>query len=76
MLVNLRSALSIRGYKQWEFALELRIPPSVLSEIIHERREASPELQGGIAKLLNADATWLFSRVPRIPPPERLGVPV
>lgn len=69
MLVNLKSALSVRGYTQWRFSLLLEIPPSVLSEIVHERRRPDPSLRARIASILQADAGWLFSSVTHIPEP-------
>lgn len=50
-----------------DLALSLKIPPSVLSEIIHERRQADPSLRVRIAEALRADQTWLFSSIARIP---------
>lgn len=67
MLVNLKSAIAARRLKQVDFALQLRIPPTVLSEIIHGRRQADDSLRARIAEALRADERWLFSTVTRIP---------
>lgn len=67
MLVNLKSAIAARRLKQVDFALQLRIPPTALSEIIHGRRQADDSLRARIAETLRADERWLFSTVTRIP---------
>lgn len=67
MLVNLKSAIAARRLKQVDLALQLKIPPTVLSEIIHGRRLADDSLQARIAEALRADESWLFSTVVRIP---------
>jgi len=67
MLVNIKTALAARGLRQIDLALSEKIPPTVLSEVINGRREASPELRSRIACALQADEGWLFSRVTRIP---------
>ena len=69
MLVNLKSAIAARRWRQVDFAISLKIPPSVLSEIIHERRQADAPLRARIAEALRADEGWLFSYVVRIPGP-------
>ena len=68
MLGNLRSALKMRGKKQWELCAEVGVGPSVLSEIIAGRRPIEPQLRNDIALLLNADPEWLFQNVDSIPP--------
>lgn len=68
MLANLKTALAARGVRQVDLALSLKMPPSVISEIICERRKASTELRDRIAVALRADADWLFASVTRIPP--------
>ena len=69
MLVNLKSAIAARRWRQVDFAISLKIPPSVLSEIIHERRRADVPLRARIAEAVQADEGWLFSCVVRIPGP-------
>jgi transcriptional regulator with XRE-family HTH domain len=71
MLVNLKSAIAARRWRQVDFAIYLKISPSVLSEIIHERRRASAGLRARVAEALQADESWLFSCVVRIPSPTR-----
>jgi transcriptional regulator with XRE-family HTH domain len=74
MLANLKATLAARGVRQVELALSLNIPPSVLSEVVNERREASRELRDRIAQALSADPDWLFSPVAAIPPKLRDAV--
>jgi transcriptional regulator with XRE-family HTH domain len=69
MLVNLKTTIAARRLKQFDLALQLKIPPTVLSEIIHGRRLADGSLRARMAKALRADESWLFSTVTRIPPP-------
>ena len=69
MLVNIKTALAARGMRQIGLALSEKIPPTVLSEVINGRREASPEMRARIARALQADEGWLFSTVTRIPRP-------
>ena len=67
MLANFKTALAARGMRQIELALELKISPTALSEIVNGRRTASPSLRARLAELLQADEAWLFSSVTRIP---------
>jgi transcriptional regulator with XRE-family HTH domain len=68
MLSNLRTALAARNLRQVDLAIQtLKIPPSVLSEIIRGRRKASAELRRKIAEVLQADEVWLFKPVVKIP---------
>lgn len=69
MLVNFKTALAARKTLQTDLAQSLQIAPTVLSEIIHERREADASLRARIAEALRADESWLFSTVTRIPAP-------
>jgi transcriptional regulator with XRE-family HTH domain len=69
MLVNLKSTIAARGLTQVDLALQLKIPPTVLSEIIHGRRLAEGSLRSRIAEALCADESWLFSTLARIPAP-------
>jgi transcriptional regulator with XRE-family HTH domain len=76
VLVNLKSTIAARGWTQVDFAISLKIPATMLSEIIHERREANVSLRARIAAALHTNESWLFSCVvdipaPAIPPQER-----
>ncbi len=73
MLANLKAALAGRKIHQIDLALSLRVPPSVLSEIVCGRRKANPRLRARIAAALQADEDWLFSPVSVIPPPRMDG---
>jgi hypothetical protein len=42
VLVNLKAALAARRMRQVDLAIELKISPSVLSEIVNGRRSAEP----------------------------------
>jgi transcriptional regulator with XRE-family HTH domain len=67
MLLNLKTTIAVRRLTQVDLALQLRIAPTALSEIIHGRRQADPSLRARIAEALRADEAWLFSSVTRIP---------
>lgn len=67
MLVNFKTALAARGMRQIELALELKIAPTVLSEIVNGRRSASPSMRARLAEMLQVDEAWLFSSFTRIP---------
>jgi transcriptional regulator with XRE-family HTH domain len=69
MLINLKATIAARGWTQVDFAISLKVPPTVVSEIIHERRQADTPLRARIADALRADEAWLFSSVTRIPRP-------
>ena len=69
MLANLKTAIAQRGLKQVDLAQSLKIPPTVLSEIIHGRRRADASLRSRIATALRADEVWLFDTFVRIPAP-------
>jgi transcriptional regulator with XRE-family HTH domain len=69
VLANLKTAIAARRTTQVDLALDLKIAPTVLSEIIHGRRQADPSLRARIAEALEADESWLFSTVTRIPRP-------
>jgi len=75
MLANLKTTIAARRLTQVDLALRLKIPPTVLSEIIHGRRLADGSLRARIAEALRADESWLFSTVTRIPAPASSGVP-
>ncbi len=70
MLANLKTTIAARRLKQVDLALQLKIAPTALSEIIHGRRQADASLRARIAQALQADESWLFSSVVRIPRPQ------
>ena len=77
MLSNLRTALAARNLRQEDLAIhKLKIPPSVLSGIIHGLRRASAELRRKIAESLEADEHWLFEPVATISKHREDGGPV
>ncbi len=60
--------LVARNLRQVDLAIHtLKIPPSVLSEIIRGRRKASAELRRKITEVLQTDEVWLFKPVVKIP---------
>jgi transcriptional regulator with XRE-family HTH domain len=67
MLSNLKTALAARRLHQVDVAIELKISPSVLSEIVNGRRSAEASLRARLAEILQADEEWLFSSAIRIP---------
>jgi hypothetical protein len=67
VLANLKTAIVVRGLKQADLAQTLKIPPTVLSEIIHGRRHADASLRARVATALRADEGWLFDSFARIP---------
>ncbi len=67
MLLNLKSAIAARGMRQVDLAMQLKITPSLLSEIVNGRREPDASLRSRIAAALDVEEGWLFSRVTRIP---------
>ena len=71
MLANLKAALAARRIRQIDLALSLQVPPSVLSEVINERRKAGSRLREAIAGALQADPEWLFEPVTHIPAPPK-----
>jgi transcriptional regulator with XRE-family HTH domain len=71
MLANLKTALAARRVRQIDLALELKISPSFLSEILNERRQPNPSLRARIAEALDADERWLFACITRIPGPAK-----
>ena len=73
MLVNLKMTIAVRRMTQVDLALQLKIAPTILSEIIHGRRQADRSLRARIAEALRADETWLFSTVARIPGQKSFG---
>jgi len=69
MLVNLKMTIVARQLTQVDFAIQLKVAPTVLSEIIRGRRQADASLRARIADALRADEAWLFSSVTHIPQP-------
>lgn len=69
MLANLKGALAVRKLKQVDLAVLLRVTPSLLSDVVNERRAADPSLRSRIAAALDADEAWLFASVTEIPAP-------
>jgi transcriptional regulator with XRE-family HTH domain len=67
MLANMKAALAAKRVRQLDLAMDLRISPSLLSDIIHGRRAADPALRARIAEALSADERWPFSAVTVIP---------
>jgi transcriptional regulator with XRE-family HTH domain len=75
VLVNLKTAIAARGMRQVDLAMELTMPPSVLSEIVHCRRPVDPRVADRIAEILRADREWLFASITRIPAPKSEAEP-
>jgi transcriptional regulator with XRE-family HTH domain len=69
LLVNFKTALAARKMSQADLAQALQIAPTVLSEIIHERRRADVSLKAKLARALNVDERWLFLAFVRLPAP-------
>jgi transcriptional regulator with XRE-family HTH domain len=67
MLANIKTALAVRGIRQTDLAVRLRISTSLLSEVVCGRRQADASLRARIASELSADESWLFSEHVRIP---------
>ena len=72
MLANFKTVLAARRIRQVDLALSLKIPPTVLSEIINGRRQADASLRSRLATALKVDEAWLFSRFTKIPTSTRL----
>ncbi len=70
MLANLKAALAARRLRQADLAFELKLAPSLISEVIHGRRKLEPHQVARVAELLKADAGWLFQEVHFIPGPK------
>jgi transcriptional regulator with XRE-family HTH domain len=62
MLVNFKVVLGVTGERQVDLALRCRVDPTVLSQVINERREASPELRTKLATALSVSEKWLFAK--------------
>jgi transcriptional regulator with XRE-family HTH domain len=76
MLSNLKTALAARRVRQVDLAIELKISPSLLSEIVNGRRSAEPSLRAHLAEILKADEDWLFDRTIHIPAPKSDAEPM
>lgn len=78
MLANLKGALAVRRLRQVDLAVLLSVTPSLLSDVVNERRPADSSLRSRIAAALDADEGWLFASVTEIPAPGSCaeGVPV
>ena len=67
MLVNFKVALGLTAERQVDLAMRCGVDPTLLSQVINERREASPELRCKLATALGVSERWLFTkRKPRI----------
>jgi transcriptional regulator with XRE-family HTH domain len=62
MLVNFKVALAVSGERQIDLAQRCGIDPTLLSFIINQRREASPELRLKLATALGVSDRWLFRK--------------
>ena len=69
MLVNFKVALAARKRHAVDIALEVGIDPTLLSQIVNERRKADAGLRARLATALNVDQEWLFSVIAHIPGP-------
>jgi transcriptional regulator with XRE-family HTH domain len=72
MLPNFKAVLAVRGVRQIDLALRLKIDPCLLSKVINGRTPASLDLQEKLAQALGVDAGWLFERTINIPNSQRL----
>ena len=70
MLANLKVALAARRLRQVDLAIELRVAPSLISDVVHGRCRLAPHQVARVAELLKADADWLFQEVHFIPGPK------
>ena len=68
MLVNLKSLLNARRLRQFDIAIVLKISPSQLSDIIHQRCQLNSHLRQRLARELDADPSWLFRTDVAVPP--------
>ena len=62
MLVNFKVALAVQGERQVDLAMRCGVDPTLLSMVINERREASPELRAKLAAALSVSERWLFTK--------------
>lgn len=67
MLVNFKTVLAAKRIRQVDVAQFVKIPPTVLSEIINGRRRADASLRFRISEFLGVDEIWLFSTLTKIP---------
>jgi len=79
MLGNLRLALSARGLRQEDLAVQIRLCRTTLSRIINGRVEARPAQRQAISAALGLDPDWLFATNWKMPkaalPPTPAGMP-
>lgn len=66
MLVNFKVALAVKGERQVGLAIRCGMDPTLLSQIINERREAAPELRAKLAAALGVSERWLFTKRGRL----------
>jgi transcriptional regulator with XRE-family HTH domain len=71
MLVNFKVALGLKGERQVDLAMRCQMDPTLLSQIINERREASPELRSKLAAALGVSERWLFTKRAHLMPASR-----
>ena len=62
MLINLKLVLMEKRISQADLSQKVGITPTVLSEIIHERRCANESVRAKIASALDVSESWLFSK--------------
>jgi transcriptional regulator with XRE-family HTH domain len=62
MLINFKVALGLKGERQVDLALRCGVDPTLLSQVINERREASPDLRTKLAAALSVSEKWLFTK--------------
>ena len=62
VLVNFKVVLALKGERQIDLALRCGVDPTLLSMVINERREASPELRAKLATALSVSERWLFMK--------------
>jgi len=71
MLVNFKVALGLKGEHQVDLAMRCEMDPTLLSQIINERREASSELRSKLAAALGVSERWLFTKRAQLMPARR-----
>jgi len=73
MYPNLKLQLWKAGIRQNRLAQVLGIDETVLSKIVNGYREPDSKVRTAIARLLDSDETWLFTRVDRKPERKTIG---
>jgi transcriptional regulator with XRE-family HTH domain len=76
VLVNFKLALAARERHAVDVALQVGVDPTLLSQIINERRKAGAELRTRLAAALKADEEWLFSTSTLVPGLNRTGTAI